>query len=248
MKTKIGIFGSCISRDAFNSFFNHNYKDFFEVKISSQRTSMISILQDVINIDKNLIEINPPTQQNNARSYFIVYELNRKFSQDLKEKDIDYLIIDNYLEIRMGILYFNNNIITNNNWDLPATQFYTNLDEKFVFSIIDYPEEYFNIWTKYCNLFFDFLNVFCPDVKVILNKGRVIDKIMREDGSVYVDNEFKKKAEIINPILDKLDGYISANFDVEVINFDFENNFLDENHKWGIGPVHYSMNYYPSPD
>ena len=96
-------------------FFNHNYKDFFEVKISSQRTSMISILQDVINIDKNLIEINPPNQQNNARSYFIAYDLNRRFIQDLKERDIDYLIIDNYLEIRRGILYFDNNIITNNN-------------------------------------------------------------------------------------------------------------------------------------
>lgn len=245
-KTKIGVFGSCISRDAFNSFFNHNYKDFFLVKISSQRTSMISILQEVINVDKNLIEINPPNQQNNVRSYFIAYDLNRRFIQDLKEKDIDYLIIDNYLEIRMGILYFNNNIITNNDWDLPNTQFYKNLDNKFVFSIIDYPEEYFNIWTKYCDLFFEFLNTYCPNVKVILNKGRVIDKVMREDGSVYINDEFKKRAEIINPILDKLDRYIYTNFDVEVINFDFENIFLDENHKWGIGPVHYSMNYYPS--
>ena len=39
------------------------------------------------------------------------------------ENKIDYLIIDNYFEVRMGILYINNNIITNNVWHLPKTNY-----------------------------------------------------------------------------------------------------------------------------
>ena len=42
MKTKIAIYGSCISRDVFNSHFVPDYKEFFEVAVDVQRTTMIS--------------------------------------------------------------------------------------------------------------------------------------------------------------------------------------------------------------
>lgn len=243
MKTKVGVLGSCISRDAFNSNFVPNYKDYFKIEISAQRVSMISLMQKPINIDENLIKITPNTPENNARTDFIKYDLKKSLLNELIEKNIEYLIIDNYLEIRMGILYFEDNIITNNNWDLPRTEFYKNLEEKFILNIIDYPEEYFNIWSKYCDLFFNFINKNCPNLKVILNKGRAVDKVIKEDGSIYINPDFTKMANEINFFLDKLDSYIQNNFDVYVINFDFNNTFADENHIWGFGPVHYSKNY-----
>ena len=244
MKIKVGVFGSCISRDLFNSNFVEDYKDFFEVTISAFRTSMISLMQNPIHIDEKLIKITPNNPQNNAKTKFINYDLKKTLLKELMQKNIDCLIIDNFLEVRMGILYLENDIITNNYWDLPLTEFYKKSEIKFKFNINDYPSDYFQIWTKYCDLFFNFLNEKCPNVKIILNKARAMDKVINNDGSIYINPEFTKMAKTTNFYLDKFDSYIQQNYDVEVIDFDFENTFLDENHLWGIGQVHYFKDYY----
>ena len=234
MKTKIGVLGSCISRDVFNSYFIPNYKDFFEVNISANRVSIISIMQDPLKYDLEQLKISPFNKENNARTNFILYDLNKQFIKELKEKKIDYLIIDNYLEITMGILYFNETIITNNHWDLPLTQFYENVDDKFIFTIKKYPKEYFYIWSKYCDLFFNILKNFFPNIKVILNKGRVIDNILKKDGTIYINPNFTWRANIINPFLDKLDSYIEQNYDVDVIEFDFN---IPNDKKYNGSPI-----------
>lgn len=172
------------------------------------------------------------------------YDLNKCLIKELLEKDIDYLIIDNYLEIIMGLLYFDDTIITNNFWHLPLTEFYERIDDEVTLKITDFPDEYFCIWSKYCDLFFEFLYLYCPNIKVILNKGKLVDKIRRSDNTTYIDSYFTVRANMINPILDKLDSYIVNNFNVYVLEYDWENIFADENHLWGLAPVHYTKNYH----
>lgn len=203
-------------------------------------------MQDPLAIDEGLIEINPSNSFDRARTYFISYDLNKSFLKELVENEINYLIMDNYLEIRMGILYFNDTIITNNDWDLPDTQFYKKINDKLILKMTEYPDEYFCIWTKYCDLFFNFLKIYCPNVKVILNKSRQVYKVQKANKTTYINHDFYLNASIINPLLDKLDSYIINNYDVYVLDFDYENTFLDENHLWGIGPVHYSKDHYYS--
>ncbi len=246
MKKKIGVLGCCISRDAFNSDFVHNYKEFFKLEISAQRTTIISFMQDPVTINEKLIEIYPDNKPNRAKTHCISYDLNKNFLKELIEKDIDYLIMDNFLEVRMGILYFNDHIITNNTWHLPSTKFYETINDELVFNIYKFPEEYFCIWSRYCDLFFKFLKIYCPNVKVILNKGRYVDKVLKSDKTTYVHPIYTSQSNIINPIIEKLDSYISDNFDVYTIEFDYENIYLDEEHMWGFAPVHYHTNYHYS--
>lgn len=246
MKYKIAVLGSCVSRGAFNSDFVHDYKDFFEVTFDAQRTSLISLMQDSIPIDEKLIEINPPNRVNFAKTRFLSDDLNKRFLKDLLEKKIDYLIIDNYFEVIMGILYYDNSIITNNEWDLPLTKFYNEMKDKFILKITNFQDEYFLIWSKYCDLFFKFLNIECPNVKVVINMGRQTDKIMKSDGTIYTNSNFTPNKNIINPLLDKFDSYIINNFDVDVIEWDNKKIYGDENHVWGVSPVHYTKDYYYS--
>lgn len=245
MRTKIGVLGCCVSRDSFNSRIVHNYKDFFEVEITAQRTSIISILQDPIFFNEKDIEILPFTVANKATTQFISEDLNKKFIKDLGEKEIDFLVIDNYIDVTMGILFFNKQIISNA-WDFSKTNFFKNIPDKFIFDILKYPQEYFCIWSKYCNLFFKYLEIYHPNIKVVLNKARVIDRILKSDKTTYVNSNYTKRAEIINPYLDKLDKYIEKNFDVSVIKFDYENTYLNENHIWGLRPIHYHDSFYYS--
>ena len=79
LKTKIAVLGSCISRDLFNSHFVPNYKDFFDLVFDAQRTTMISLMQDSVVIDNNLLNILPHNPKNNARTKFITEDLNKIF-------------------------------------------------------------------------------------------------------------------------------------------------------------------------
>ena len=245
MKTKIAVLGSCISRDLFNSNFVPNYKDFFDLVFDAQRTTMISLMQDSVVIDNNLLDILPHNPKNNARTKFITEDLNKVFLKNLVEKDIDYLIIDNYFEFLMGILYFDNNtIITNNVWDLPETEFYKNMSDKVNLRIYENFEEYFCIWSKYCDLFFKFLTLYCPDIKVILIEARENNQVMKSDGTSYINPNFTKTMNVANPLLEKLDGYIINNFNVDVLKFDYGNTYCDENNVWGFAPMHFTKNFH----
>lgn len=247
MKTKIAVLGSCVSRDLFNSHFVPNYKEFFEVTMDAQRTSIISLMQNPIVLDKKLLDIYPITRKNNSRTKYITHDLNKIFLEHLIENDeINYLIMDNYFEFLFGILYFDNNIITNNFWDLPETEFYKNISNKLSLNISKNFEEYYCIWTKYCNLFFKFLTLYCPNVKVILNQARETDKVMKSDGTSYINSDFTKTKNVANPLLEKLDSYIMNNFNVKVLKFDYENTFSEEDHIWGFAPMHYNNNYHKS--
>ena len=244
MKTKIAIYGSCISRDLFNSHFVPDYKEFFEVAADVQRTTMISLMQNPLEIDKNLIDILPHNTKNNVSKKFIDEDLNKIFLKNLIEKDIDYLIIDNYFEFLFGILYFDNNIITNNFWDLPKTQFYKIMPDKFSLKIYENFEEYFCIWSRYCDLFFQFLTLYCPDISVILIQARENNQVMKSDGTSYIYSDFTKTMSKANPLLEKLDSYIINNFNVSVLKFDYDNTYCDENHIWGFAPMHFCKNYH----
>ena len=247
MKTKIAVLGSCISRDLFNSYFVPNYKEFFEVTMDAQRTSIISLMQSPLSIDKKFLDITPTTRKNKARTKYITHDLNKIFLKNLIENNnIEYLIIDNYFEFLFGILYSENTIITNNFWDLPETQFYKNTSDKFILKINENFEEYFCIWSKYCDLFFKFLAVYCPNIKVILNQARETDKVMKSDGTSYINSDFTNTMDVANPLLEKLDSYIMNNFNVNVLKFDYENTFCDENHIWGFAPMHYNKTYHSS--
>ena len=57
MQLKIGVIGSCTSRDPFTTFYNKDYKTFFKVTISAQRTSVISFMSEPFNYDENTIRV-----------------------------------------------------------------------------------------------------------------------------------------------------------------------------------------------
>lgn len=173
-------------------------------------------MQDPLVIDNSLLDVLPHNPKNNVRTNFMMEDLNKIFLKNLIEKDVDYLIIDNYFEFLFGILYFDNTLITGNIWDLPETEFYKNMSDKLFLRIYENCDEYFCIWSKYCDLFFKFLKLYCPNVKVILNQARETNKVIKSDGTNYINPDFTKTMNIANPLLEKFDSYIISNFDVSV--------------------------------
>ena len=154
------------------------------------------------------------------------------------------LIFDNYFENRFGILEIDNNqIITNNDWDLPETEFYNNLKIKNPLNMKINKKDYFKLWCENVDLFFDYLDTHCPDTKIVLNEARAAYNVLKKDKTVECNDFYKKESKIVNENIKRLDKYIVKNYDVNCLKFDNEI-LVDENHIWGIGFVHYENKIY----
>lgn len=81
---------------------------------------------------------------------------------------------------------------------------------------------------------------------MILNQARETNKVIKSDGTNYINPDFTKTMNIANPLLEKFDSYIISNFDVSVLKFDYENTYCDENHIWGLAPMHFNKNFHNS--
>ena len=243
MVTTVGVLGSCVSRDLFFSKFNPNYKKYFRVDLSFQRSSIISIMHEPITFNENDLLILPKNNTNQARMNFLKNNKKKTIINDLIKNPPNILILDNYFEVRMGVIILEDGgIITNNNWDLPYTNFYNKLKIKKILTVQNNMQEYFDLWKKSCDLFFDFLDNNCPNTRIILNSFKQCFNVMKEDGTIELNEEFRKNAKSVNKFLKKFDEYIISK-SVDILPFE-DNILLDEKHLWGLGPVHYENKYY----
>lgn len=242
MVVKVGVFGSCVTRDVFTTIFNKNYKNYFEVVASAQRSSFISLMSKPCNIDNNLLELNSQYVGEEVNTSFLKDDLEKNFLQDLIKNKPDYLVIDNFFDARMGVLFFNDTIVTNNNWEIPKTKLCNEITNCKTLKIEEEPDKYLNLFYESFDLFFKFIRKNLPDLKIVLNKARAINK-MENQGKVEYINYHLNMSEF-NYYWNLLDEYIEENFDVDVVNFDNTNVFIDKNHVWKPGPVHYTKNYY----
>lgn len=241
-KIRVGILGSCVTREVFTTYYN-DYKNHFDLIFSHERESLISLFQDPIEFDEEDIKIYPDSKKNRFRSKNIFNDLSKSFFEDLK-RGIDYLIIDVYFEALFGIMVLENgSIITNNKWDLPKTKFYNDLNNYTICDMYENQNEFFELWITHCNKLFEFLKSSYPGVKIILNKVKLADKVLKEDYSFYVDMDFKWMVQTYYPFIQKFEEYIEENFDVLKIEYDGMV-FTNVNNRWSPYVVHLTDEYY----
>ncbi len=240
MVIKIGIIGSCATRDIFRSVYNSDYFENFEIVFDIERVSIISLTQPPVNYCLNDIKIFPENRSNEVRTKRLEDDLSKNFFQDIK-KGIDILLIDLYFEIKFGIMIYDNNILTNNTWDYPETVFYKKMKPEII-NMQENPQTYMKIFSDNFDKLYNFIKSRYPNVRIVLNSIRTTDKIKNKKGEIVINEKLKKSFSGINNNLTKLENYIKNNYDIEYLNF--EESILDENHIWGPGEVHYESAYY----
>lgn len=244
MVYSIAVFGSCASRDNFYSVINPNYKKYFNCNASSQRGSLISLMQEPIPFKSQDIQILPENRLNNAGTTFIKQDLSKIFLDEIKETKPDYLLIDNYFEVTFGVLNFNKNqLITNNYWDLPKTEFYSQIGNNTKITMYNNPKKYLDLYEEHSDLFMDFLQKHSPDTHLILNPVRLGYKILKKDKSIEVNKKFKENAKNTNKLISKVDKVLKKHRKFTTLKIK-NSKVLDEEHEWGLGQVHYTKQYY----
>lgn len=239
----IAIYGSCISKDPMTTAFNKDYKERYNCLITDQKHSFISTMQEKEEYDEEELKILPDTSGNRYITRCIKDDLDKSFLDLMVNNQIDYLILDINFEVYKGVIYFDDGKFLTNITNFDKTTHYSKLKNVSYINMFENPKEYFNLWKKYCDEFFNFLKTKCPDTKVVLAEVRALDTIQRANGSCYIEDKFTDKAKISNIYFKQLEDYIKDNFDVSVIGF--RNDYvINENHRWGKFYVHYDDSYY----
>lgn len=193
----IAVFGSCASRDNFYSGINPDYKKYFNCSISSQRGSIISLMQEPVPFKNQDIQILPENRVNKAGTQFINQDLTKNFLAEVKKFKPDYILIDNYFEVIFGIIKYENCFITNNYWDLPKTKFHTEIKPYTKINMYNDPNTYLKLYKENMNLFLDYIQKESPNSQIILNPVRLGYKILKDDNNIEVNKNLEEQLSLL---------------------------------------------------
>lgn len=242
MITRIGFLCSCSTRDIFRTHHNVKYSDEFEIVFQQQRVTLISLMQDPVPFT---IESTRRIENGEERvlcSEWIRADLSKSLFNELK-KGIDYLLIDMFYDAFFGVIIYDDTIITNNKWDSHFTKFYLNIKNKEILTMFNNHDKYFELWKENCDKFFEYMKKEFPETKIVLNKIRGANKVLKTDKSYYISSSYSERTEKLNNVLEELEQYIIDNYDVKVINC-LEFAIADEEHIRGEYFINYIQEYY----
>ena len=241
MKSNIGIFGSCVSRDIFMSR-HSDYKKYFNIVLEYQRGSIVSVMQPKFEYNLEDITILPHNNVNDFRTQCLCSDFDKSFFDDPALGKVDLFIFDILFDMLSGVLQTSDgSYITNNILDFPYTDLYNKLDFRVVDVNTDF-ENYFKLWKSCLDGFLDNLADKYPDMPIIFNQHNLAYNVLMKDSTVVQNNDFKAMFDQYDKYYKIFDDYVE-NKDLFVLKYDDET-LADEDHIWGMQPFHYYKRYY----
>lgn len=237
--THVGIIGSCVTRDNFNTKFNANYKEKFICSALQNQSSLISIMSPAINISNDsFIDLDQWSAKDTLRDF------RKTIWTDLQDEKLDILIFDLFTDARFSCVSIDNSFITLNEWKLEKSDYYKSIhnNNKLGFAIDEL--SFITKFKESLLLLKEKLSVLCPNVTIILHSARGVYSYS-DNGEI---NQFNSAfVKTLNDRWDKLDRLFIDTFNPIVIDLFNDDSFLgDSAHPWGCSTVHYEKNYYHS--
>lgn len=234
----VAIFGSCVTRDNFNSKFNYDYKRYYECVLLQNQASIISLLEK-----PTVFPTDRVTELNQWDSNDMKMDFEKSFLNKLGEQEPEYLIVDFFGDVFFGCMKIADTYVTNNYWKLGETQFFKEVENPQFLNILRDTEEYVILWKKAIHKLFRILRETIPNCKIIVHKARFVNSYYDEKNQLK-RMESSIDIELLNKYWDILDRYVLEQFDVQFIDLTHKKYTAYERHPWGLFGVHYEPKYY----
>lgn len=243
---KIAVIGSCVSRDAFNSQFIKDYKQFYKCVLTQNHVSMISLMSEPIpylpeKITGNISDFN---------KQILLTDLSKSVWDSLNLLNPDYLILDFYADVYFGILKIGNSYLTDKSWTYNRTTFFNQFNVSNSFSLETNYSEYMMLWKNSADAFMTRMKRDFSNIKIIVNKVHFTDLYMTNDGgelkSIRETGKYKNiDVDEINGWLDEFYQYFEDRYKKEVFFIHYDKEYIShENHIWEYFYVHYTQDFY----
>ena len=195
--TKIAVLGSSHTRPMFTSsvFFNPDYKNYYQVVYTQFHSSIISLVGKPRTYENNYFKTRKPTVQQ-----YIKTDFEKDFFNQLKIANPDYLIIDIYIDVQMGVIYFGDgSVISYNSYQAESKYVLDHINEKPVLSTIFNDSNYLENYSNALNLFRNKILKIIPENRIIIHafdmsedykdKNNEIKQYKQSNGTIAELNE-----------------------------------------------------------
>ncbi|MEH6958020.1 DUF6270 domain-containing protein [Neobacillus drentensis] len=243
----IGVLGTCFSRNAFNSseYFNPDYKNYFNCVFTQYHSSVISLISEPVEI--NISEITDVIPRSNL--VYLKDDFEKSFFENIKEKNLDYLLIDFYADVIRGVIQFDKNRYVSGSHILRKSNYYEKI--KNITTSIEHEndEVYFRLWREFCDKFFEKLLTILPEKKIILVLPKLTykyyennSKIRKFNGTGLFDPQ---TISYLNYFWDKLNNYfLNIAPGINIIDMRDLEYIGSDVYPFGLSPEHYEKQYY----
>ena len=229
MKKKIFIYGSCVSRDAFNF---PEAQDKFELVGYYARSSLASIGSSAIDIDTKLLS----NIKSNFQRKMVENDMTKQLLVDIINVDFDFLLID-LIDERFDLLEIApNKFITYSNIYAEACQ-----GVKSGRVIKKLSLEYEQLWINGLNRLYSILKEHNLINKVKINKVEWIFPFKEEQTFLFTDEYIQENNQFLSKCYHRLNQLFPSD---SFLLFGKDLLKPDLSHKWGRSPFHYIPQLY----
>ena len=233
-KFKIGILGSCVSRDAFE-FDNGKY----DLKGSYfARSSIASMMSSPVEFEQSDIKV-----ENQWLRWVLVNDFQKTVVQQLKTKNLDCLIID-LIDERFDLLKIDDGFLNGSDELFKACKEFIENHGSVTCIKRDSPQAH-ELFAEAAREFANRLNEEFADLPIIIHKALC--------STNYTDGkEIYKFSEESTALYENMNSYLSFYYsilekeinNVSVIHLPQEVQLASKSHRWGLAPFHYVDDYY----
>lgn len=164
---KIAVLGSSHTRPMFRSdkYFNPNYKNIYEVVYTQFHSSIISLVSDGREYEDKYYK----TRNNTVRKY-IKTDFEKNFFNELKQSKPDFLLIDIYIDVQMGVIYFRDgSVISYNSYQAESNYVLDHIDDVTKLSTIFIDDSYIEKFSEALKAFKKRILSIIPENRIIIH-------------------------------------------------------------------------------
>ncbi|WP_312098346.1 DUF6270 domain-containing protein [Niallia sp.] len=249
VKIKVSIIGSCVTREAFTTVNNPDYKETYEVGQTAFQTAITSFSSNPV--PEGLIDISPDFTA--YKKGVFTTDLYKTTRAELIEYQPDFLVVDFYADVRYGLAKIGDSIITNNpNTFRRSNYFKNNIKSADLYHVASRYTEFFKIFDRNFESLIEWMAVELPQTKLVVNCFRYsahyrengVDKyFVKYRENTENDNVYKRILRE-NDVFDKLYKHVVDKYGVLTIDNRDKVYYADGDHPYGVSPWHFGKPYF----
>ena len=244
----IGVLGSCMTRDSFNSRFNPDHRTWYEVTLDQTQPSLISLMAPPETVPDDALQ--PPSGWDTRR---LIDDFGKRSLGRLAASPPRYLVIDLSGDVRFGVVHLGGDRwITNCRRALEATPWYRERSAAGRLPTLRlqwHTEPYLAHFAAALDRFARHLGEVAPDTTVILHRGRHARRLILPDSGRLVRLSSHRTVQRTDTartdaLWTRLEDLVLERQAWDVIDLRDREYPTSDSHPWGAGYLHYSPDYY----
>lgn len=230
---KLGILGSCVTRDAFE------YKPgFFDVSGNYfARGSIVSMMSPACSVSYSAI-----LESNQWVKWLIVNDFEKNVLRIIKQKALDVVVID-LIDERFDILSWRGTYL---NMSYEFRKSCSSFIDDPTSTTLERDSDFIHaVFENSARRLGDYLRDECSNTRVILHEVYASDWYVKDEEIILFEEGVRERNRVMNRYFKYYYSVLKGSLDLSaVVRVPDEYNVANSTHRWGLAPFHFVDGYY----